>query len=127
MSFTFPETPALSSGYSPPYLPQVVRIRREKKTVVQDCDVYIGRRMTQGGWNLTASKWSNPYVVNKHGTREEVLVLYHNYVLNGPLYNQLDELLSPHRPLLLGCWCRPQACHGDVLIHLLRCRHPEAR
>ena len=39
----------------------VVRMRRHKGYVVQDCDVYIGRECRRGGWDLPASKWANPY------------------------------------------------------------------
>ena len=70
-------------------------------------DVYIGR----------GSKWGNPYVIGKNGTREEVIEKYTNYLLgNTDLMNSLEELKGK----ILGCWCSPQACHGDVLIKLIK-------
>jgi hypothetical protein len=33
---------------------------------------------------------------------------------NAALFAALDEL----RGLVLGCWCAPRACHGDVLARL---------
>ena len=32
------------------------------------------------------------------------------------LYDDLDELKGK----ILGCWCKPNKCHGDVLIKLLK-------
>ena len=92
----------------------VVRIRRKGGEIVQDCDVYIGRRMTMGGWNLPESKWSNPYTVKKYG-REEALKKYEKYVYESGLIDDIEEL----RGKVLGCWCYPEPCHGDILIRLL--------
>lgn len=94
----------------------VVRIRRKDGMIIQNCDVYIGRAMYQGGWKLQKSIWANPFKVNKDGTREEVLELYKNYVLTSPeLMSKLHELNGK----ILGCWCKPQPCHGDILIELI--------
>ena len=68
-------------------------------------DVYIGR----------PSKWGNPFTMGRDGTREEVIEKYRKYLRNKP------ELLSEIHTLkgkTLGCWCSPQACHGDVLAQL---------
>jgi len=70
-------------------------------------DVYIGR----------PSKWGNPFSIGigKDGTREEVIEKYREWIQNQPeLLAQLSEL----RGKTLGCWCAPQACHGDVLVEL---------
>lgn len=68
-------------------------------------DVYIGR----------PSKWGNPFEIGRDGTREEVIALYRNYVLTTSLFLDLPEL----KDKVLGCWCSPKPCHGDVLIELL--------
>jgi len=69
-------------------------------------DIYIGR----------PSKWGNPFKIGKDGNREEVIELYRNYIIATPhLLLSLPEL----RGKILGCWCAPKACHGDVLIELL--------
>ena len=66
-------------------------------------DVYIGR----------PSKWGNPFVVGKDGTRKEVVEKYRQWILQQPeLLNSLHEL----RGKVLGCWCSPKECHGDVLL-----------
>jgi hypothetical protein len=65
-------------------------------------DVYIGR----------PSKWGNPYVIGKDGTREEVVALYKEYLENSPhLLKSVVELQGK----TLACWCSPLSCHGDVL------------
>jgi hypothetical protein len=68
-------------------------------------DVYIGR----------PSKWGNPFSIGKDGTRDEVIVKYSFWIINQPdLMAALPEL----KDKILGCWCRPQACHGDILAQL---------
>lgn len=94
----------------------VVRLRMSHGAVVQGCAVYIGRRFARGGWDLPASIWVNPYVVGTHGTRAQVIEMYRLYVLRSShLMARLPEL----RGKVLGCWCKPEACHGDVLVSLL--------
>jgi hypothetical protein len=69
-------------------------------------DVYIGR----------PSKWGNPFVIGKHGSRTAVIAKYREWVLQQPaLMSELPEL----RDKILGCWCSPLPCHGQVLIDLL--------
>lgn len=68
-------------------------------------DVYIGR----------GSKWGNPFKIGEHGTREEVIAKYEVWVKEQP---ELMEALPELRGKILGCWCAPQACHGDVLVRL---------
>lgn len=94
----------------------VVRIRRKGGAVVQDCDVYIGRKQSMGGWNLPQSDWANPFSVKECGSNEEACRRYEEYVRGRPeLMARLWEL----RGKTLGCWCKPAACHGDVLVRLV--------
>ena len=75
-------------------------------------DVYIGRPAR----GIAGSIWANPYVIGKDGTRDEVIEKYRRYVLGKPeLLAQLESL----RGKVLGCWCSPQKCHGEILIELL--------
>lgn len=68
-------------------------------------DVYIGR----------PSKWGNPFAIGTDGTREEVIAKYRAWLIEQPL---LVIALPELRGKTLGCWCAPQACHGDVLVEL---------
>ena len=107
----------------PKYVPErndgitrVVRLRIYKGKIIQDCDVYIGRHNYNGGWNLSSSKWENPYKVNKHQDRQTVIEMYKKYIMGKPeLMKALPELKGKR----LGCWCKPEMCHGDVLVQLL--------
>jgi hypothetical protein len=95
----------------------VVRLRRKGGVVVQDCDVYIGRRCTLGGWSLPASKWANPFTVAECGTAAKAARRYREWITTQPaLMAALPEL----RGKQLGCWCKPGPCHGDVLVELLQ-------
>lgn len=73
----------------------------------EDYDVYIGR----------GSMWGNPFHIGEHGTRDEVIELYREV-----LWAQLKLGLVKKEDLLaldgkrLGCFCKPQACHGDVIV-----------
>ena len=69
--------------------------------------VYIGR----------GSKWGNPFVIGKDGTRKEVIEKYEIWIKTQPhLMKSLHEL----KDKILGCWCKPRACHGDVLAKLVK-------
>jgi hypothetical protein len=91
----------------------VVRIAIKNKVIVQWCDVYIGRACGRGGWNLSQSKWHNPYTVSKHG--DKCLLLYVSYLYTTGLVHQVKRELQGK---VLGCWCKPGRCHGDVLKYI---------
>lgn len=102
----------------PPGVPAVVvHLKREKGEILQNCDVYLGRACARGGWQLPTSKWMNPFSVNKYG-RDEALRLYEAHIRSKPLL--LATLQNDLRGKVLGCWCKPDPCHGDVLVRLLQ-------
>lgn len=81
-----------------------------------DSHIYIGRNMSLYVKGAYKSKWCNPYKVahNKY-TIDESLDLYEKHIITSGLINDIEEL----RGKTLGCWCKPDRCHGDVLIKLL--------
>ncbi|HXB64873.1 MAG TPA: DUF4326 domain-containing protein [Solirubrobacteraceae bacterium] len=92
--------------------PRVVHCKRERH------HVYIGRNPK---W-MAPSKWGNPFVAGEHGARGECIALYENWLRqNDALLAALDE---PRR-FVLGCWCAPRACHGDLLLRLANATRPE--
>eukprot|EP00698_Gefionella_okellyi_P003359 TRINITY_DN13123_c0_g1_i1.p1 TRINITY_DN13123_c0_g1~~TRINITY_DN13123_c0_g1_i1.p1 ORF type:complete len:143 (-),score=18.39 TRINITY_DN13123_c0_g1_i1:97-525(-) len=96
--------------------PTVVHLKRSKDVILQDCDVYIGRAMFRGGWKLRQSKWYNPFTLKNSGSRSQIVKKYEDYILGKPeLLDCLPELVGKS----LGCWCAPEACHGDVLRRLV--------
>jgi len=70
-------------------------------------DVYIGR----------PSKWGNPFKIGRDGNRAEVIEKYEAYIRKTP---KLMEALPELEGKVLGCWCAPKACHGDVLVKLFK-------
>jgi hypothetical protein len=76
--------------------------------------VYIGRGLLAGKERFVRSKWANPYSVKRYG-RAEALKRYERDVRNGPLWDELPELEGK----TLACWCKPEPCHGDVLLRLI--------
>ena len=98
---------------------RVVHVNRER------FDVYIGRAMPNRGYPR-GSKWQNPNPLppgfadlpetERQRIGRENLSRYRAHILRTPgLFNALEEL----RGKVLGCWCHPRACHGDVLVELL--------
>lgn len=76
--------------------------------------LYIGRNMSYYVPGTYKSKWANNYTVKKYGLNK-ALELYENYIRdNKELYNSLYEIDGK----VLGCWCKPGKCHGDILIKL---------
>ena len=84
--------------------PRVVHCKKE------EFDIYIGR----------GSVWGNPYshkegTLAEHvvGSRQEAIEKFEEYLLsNDELMRKLPELKGK----VLGCWCKPKSCHGDILL-----------
>ena len=94
---------------------KVVRLLRKGGKIVQDCDVYIGRSVKRGGWNLEASIWANPFKRTPY-VPGSTLAAYEKYVRSSTvLMNEIPSLVGK----TLGCWCKPNPCHGDVLVKLV--------
>ena len=87
---------------------KVVNLRQEPY------DVYIGR----GG------PWGNPFRIGPDGTRDDVIVAYAKWIVNQP---SLMAALPSLKGKVLGCYCKPAACHGDVLVELVQNLDPDYR
>lgn len=72
-------------------------------------DVYIGR----------GSKWGNPFPMKNKSDeeRKRVIAKYKNHLWDQINSGEIsvDELLSLDGKTL-GCFCKPKACHGDVIV-----------
>ena len=79
---------------------RVVNLRHEKY------EVYIGR----------GSKWGNRFVIGRDGDRAEVIRKYREWIMGN---EYLLSCLSELKDKVLGCYCKPLACHGDVLVELV--------
>ena len=95
--------------------------------------VYIGRRMRLGSAGGTAifvdrSKWHNPFRVRKgDGGRAESIEKYRLHILEKIREDPETYDLAELRAAELGCWCKPRACHGDVLKELVDARFGDVR
>lgn len=95
--------------------PSPLKEDRLKTTVVnkkntKDYDVYIGR----------PSKWGNPYVIGRDGTREEVIAKHRVWIkTQTQLLNNISELVGKR----LACYCAPERCHGDILAELANAKN----
>jgi hypothetical protein len=65
--------------------------------------VYVGR----------PTKWGNPFVIGRDGTREQVIAKYAAWV-----EDQAHEVRTELRGKDLVCWCAPAACHADILLEI---------
>lgn len=94
--------------------------------------VYIGRNMSNYVPGATQSKWHNPFKIKDFDTglpsvvdpRAAVIEAYRDYILKDDiLMSQILELKGK----ILGCWCKPLACHGDILVEILKGLEFESR
>jgi len=81
-------------------------------------DVYIGR----------PSKWGNPFThlpllqigrasgMTEVATREEAVRRYEEWIKTKP--ELMADAKKELRGKTLGCFCKPLACHGDVLAKI---------
>ena len=81
-------------------------LNKHKDNIPKDA-VYIGR----------GSKWGNPFIIGRDGTRQDVVEKYAVWICDNPLLlDRLPELKGKD----LVCFCSPLLCHGDVLQLLLQ-------
>lgn len=104
---------------------KVAHIRPAYRDLKEWCEdpnnVYIARRgvvFVDGVRYPTAdSPFANPFKISKSCTREDVIEKYRAHIKKKIAAGEAD--LDDIRGKTLGCWCKPEACHGDVLLELL--------
>lgn len=87
--------------------PRVVHCKKEP------FDVYIGR----------PSPWGNPFshkegtlAEHRVATREEAVARFREWFLSRP--DLVEKAKRELKGKVLGCWCKPASCHGDVLLEI---------
>ena len=76
-------------------------------------NVYIGRETAV----FEESKWANPYKISQTSSREQVLLLFEQYIRgNSVLLEEIVHLRGKN----LGCWCSPKLCHGNIIEQILQ-------
>ena len=84
-------------------------------------DVYIGRGSKWGNpWTHIADRKTKAQFIVKN--RKEAIEKYREWITEGDgkyLLEDLHEL----KDKVLGCYCFPKRCHGEVLLELLAKRY----
>ena len=72
--------------------------------------VYIGR----------PSPFGNPFIIGIDGTRDQVIEKYLDYFIDC-LHTKkgFREEVERLKDKTLGCFCKPDYCHGDIIAHWL--------
>jgi len=93
---------------------RVVNVRRERPAGM----VYVGRTCA----GFAGSVLGNPYKRLPEGAPGSTLANYRQwlrkqYQAGGQVRQELERLadLAEAGDVVLGCWCKPAACHGDVI------------
>ena len=100
------------------------RYKDLKEWVGDENNIYIGRSgvvfVNKERFPKKSSIFCNPFKIGKDGSRDEVLEKYRNYIIkkieeDENFKSELIKLKGKN----LGCWCKPEKCHGDILIELI--------
>jgi len=94
----------------------IVNMMRDRKLVSwarqQGLFVYVGRNSQ---YLKDAGDWGNPFTLKKDGDRNQVCEKHIKWLAGQPeLLARIPEL----RGKVLGCYCKPDRCHGDHLAEL---------
>jgi hypothetical protein len=88
--------------------------------------IYIGR----ANGKLEGSPLANPFVVGRDGDRTEVIEKCRKWlweqikkwIETGEMTDAVIAIKSiavdvaEGKRVILTCWCKPEACHGDVIV-----------
>jgi hypothetical protein len=81
----------------------IVNLKRDK------CEIRIDRK----------SIFGNPYVIGRDGTREEVIEKYRVWFYKKLKDSSFRDRVLALKDHILGCWCKPDDCHGNVIVEYL--------
>ena len=106
---------------------KVTNIRPKYKNLEEWCDdsnnVYIGRKgivfIDGVRYPKNDSIWCNPYKIIGDISRDDAIKKYKTYIIEKIKKDNLQNKLLELKGKNLGCWCKPESCHGDVLIELI--------
>lgn len=107
---------------------KVSNIRPQYQNLKDWCDdpsnVYIGRKgvvfVDSIRFPKKDSVWANPFKISAEDNRESVIKKYEKYIRRKLDQGEIGlEDLEKLKGKNLGCWCYPEACHGDVLVRLI--------
>lgn len=76
-------------------------------------DIYIGRPSIYG--NPFSHKEGTLAKYKVH-TREEAIEKYKEWLYSQP--ELINKVKTELKNKILGCWCKPLSCHGDILLEI---------
>jgi len=87
-------------------------------------NIYIGRAgvvfIDKERFPKQSSPFHNPFKIGKDGNRNDVIEKYRKYIIQKlDSEPELKLMLLDMKGKNLGCWCMPEACHGDVLLDII--------
>lgn len=88
------------------------------------CTHYIGRRTAYNNpKHGIYANLGNPFHLRDGHSRQDVIAAFEVYARRTPEVMQRIKALP--REAVLGCWCKPFACHGDAIVKLWKEMHNE--
>lgn len=82
------------------------------------CTHYIGRGYYAG---LVQAGLGNPFTISIGRSRAKAIEQFEQWARETP--EVLERIKALPRDAVLGCWCKPSACHGDVIVKLWQEMH----
>ena len=90
-----------------------------KEWMNDDNNVYIGRAgivfIDGERFPKQSSEWCNPYKITDELSRDECLDKYAKHLVRKLIDKKAMRKFMLLKGKNLGCWCHPEACHGDVI------------
>lgn len=100
----------------------MIVINGKKEGFTGEDSIYIGRY--NSSYELEPSPLANRYRTAQYKSLNTVLKKYKQWIFSvysckqGPAYEELMRLVELHKQgkeIKLACWCKPKACHGDII------------
>lgn len=95
---------------------RVVHVKREPFTH------YIGRNAATHGYASRDANLANPFPITAQRTRFAAVAEFYAHAKANP--EILERIRALPRDAVLGCWCAPNACHGDAIKRIWSELHP---
>ncbi len=104
---------------------------KEKTSDVRAIHVRESKKYEDEGWNVVfvgrPSIYGNPFRIGQDGSREEVIEKFEGYLADNikedtSMYTWLVRLQLCYEVgdrIALACYCKPKACHADVLARFV--------
>jgi hypothetical protein len=77
--------------------------------------VYIGRAFR----GQKTSMFANKFRIGADGDIDEVIAKYHTWFYKQLWRPEFFGALIELRGKMLVCWCKPEKCHGDIIVEYL--------